>query len=169
MRHILMTLAAICMASLTLGTAQAQMGVGYVDVDRMFSESQQGKAALARVRAAQEEWRAKIAVKQEELNKSRADAAAREPMLNDGAKRELAVDLERQSIELIRLQDDARRAITKLEHEELMKIQNLAMPAIEAVRREALLEVVLRRDYVVAADPSRDLTNAVIAKMAEMQ
>ncbi|MEM9233682.1 MAG: OmpH family outer membrane protein [Pseudomonadota bacterium] len=169
MRQILMTLAAICMASLSLGTAQAQMGAGYVDIQRVLSESPQGKASTARVEAVQQSWRSQLEVRQAEVQQLQADFQEREAVLNDATRARLQREIEMRVTALRRMEEDANRDITKVTAEELRKLEKLALPAVEAVRKEALVGVVLRMENLIAADPSLDLTDAVIAKLAESQ
>lgn len=169
MRHFLMAMAAVFAASLTLGAAQAQTGIGYVDVQRIVAESPQGVASAQRIDAERRGWQAKITAKQDEVRRAQQDAQARAPVLSDAGRLDLQADIERKISDLRRLQDDATRELAKISDEELKKIEKLALPAIEAVRRDALLAVVVRQEGLLAADPSVDLTDAVIAKMAEIQ
>ena len=169
MKFILMTLAAAMLASLTPAAAQAQTGIAYVNTERVLLESPQGQALAARYNQKQDDEMRQLDLKRAELQQMYMNYQQQELILDETARAQKRAAIERAEAELQQQAQDAEYALSEYRSEEMAKLDPAITAAIEAVRKEGLFGIVLKQESVAAADPSLDLTNAVIARLAASQ
>lgn len=169
MKFILMTLAAVMLASLTPAAAQVQAGIAYVDTERVLLQSPHGQALAVRYNQKQDEMMRQMDTKRAELQQMYMNYQQQELILDETARAQQRAAIERAEKDLQQQARDAEYALSEYRSEEVAKLEPAITAAIEAVRKEGLFGIVLKQESVAAADPSLDLTNAVIAKLAASQ
>jgi len=141
--------------------------LAFINPQRVFQESVEGKAALGRVNAL-------IAKKQKE-NEDRAKLLAGNQqklqtsgsVMNDTARTQLEKEIEKQQLDAQRFQQDAQAEINELQTEMQNDFIKKVSPVIQAIANEKGLQMVFNAADAGLAwvDPNLDLTLDVIKKL----
>ncbi|HEX5473128.1 MAG TPA: OmpH family outer membrane protein [Vicinamibacterales bacterium] len=139
----------------------------YVDVQTVFSTSEAGKAALAKVNALREKETAAITEKNKALQALQTKLNTGGSVLSATARRDLQHQIEQGQRELQFAQQNAQAELTDLQNEVQATFQKKLMPIVEQVGTEkGLLMVFSVRDAgLLWADPGLDLTKEVTARL----
>jgi Skp family chaperone for outer membrane proteins len=136
----------------------------FVYVQRIASESAEGKAATAKINALQQQ-------KVNELNdKNKALQAAQQKLdsggsvINDAARTQLTNDIDRQQRDIQRFTEDAQQDVQKMTQELQDEFQKKLTPVIGKVAQEKQLHMIfsVTDSGLVWGDPALDLTEDVI-------
>jgi outer membrane protein len=136
----------------------------FIYVQRIASESAEGKAATDKVKALNEQ-------KVKELNdKNKALQAAQQKLeqggsvLSDGARAQLAADIDRQQKEIQRFTEDAQQDVQNLQQQLQDDFQRKLQPVIQKIAQEKQLHMIfsVTDSGLVWGDPALDLTTEVI-------
>ena len=143
-----------------------QMGLkyGYVQLQTVAQESAQGKALSAKVQALQDQRMKELQEKDKQLKAAQDKLEKGTTVLNESARSQLQLDIERQTRDFQRAQEDAQQELQALTQQLQNEFGRVLLPAIAVVAKEKQVHFVFDADQsgLVWADPSMDLTMDVV-------
>ena len=141
--------------------------IAWINPQRIFQESAEGKAALNRVNKLIQNKQTEGAEKQKQLQANQTKLQNSGSVMNDTARAQLEKEIERQQVEAQRFQQDAQAEINELQQEVQNDFIKKVTPFIDQLAKEKGLHVVLdaTASGLVWGDPGLDLTADVIHKM----
>jgi Skp family chaperone for outer membrane proteins len=140
--------------------------IGLVNLQQIAALSVDGKASTAKVQALitkkQTEAAAKAKLLQDNQNKLQQSGA----LMNDTARAQLEKDIERQTLEQQRFEQDAQAEVTELQTQLQGAFQEKLFPILNQMVVEKGLHVLLSAADagIIAADPGIDLTLEAIKR-----
>jgi outer membrane protein len=139
----------------------------FINPQRIFQESAEGKAALSRINALVQKKQTEGQEKQKALEANQQKLQNTSAVMNEAARSQLEKEIERQQREGQRFQQDAQAEIQELQNEVQQEFIKKVSPLIEAVAKEKGLHMVFDLSNAGLAwwDPGLDLTNDVIKKL----
>lgn len=146
-RSVLLQSALIAMALLVgiavpLVAQAPAAGIVLVDGERATSETVIGQRVRVRVNAAAEQWQQRLSGLQAELNQLGQQRQQQQLTLSPAALAELSQQIEEKQVELTRLQDDARRAMERIQGESVEEVNNALIPVLESMASERGYQIV---------------------------
>jgi len=164
MKNILFILvfSLICMTD--ANSVQAADKIGYIDLQSVIQNSKAGKSAKSSFEAEFNKKRAIIESKAKVLAQQEQDFISQSPLMDDGAKKRRAEELQRDKKELARLRDDFREELQKKDFELTQKILKELESVIQAIGdKEGYTLIVEKTESgVIYGSDSVDITNKVI-------
>jgi outer membrane protein len=164
MRHLLLgtTLSLLLLAP----AAQAQVKIGFVDLQRALNEVDDGKSAKAVLKKDFDEKQKQIDQKRTEFEKMKGEFEKQSVVMADQARRDKAAELDRKALELqqyfVQLQKDLSDRERDVTRGIFDKMAGLVREIAEADGFTMIFE---RTDSgLVYAPPALDLTNELIRK-----
>jgi Skp family chaperone for outer membrane proteins len=155
----------IAVAQATQSVNPDAIRLAYVSPQRAFYESNDGKAAQARLTSLESETSREVAARNAKLKALQQELAQRASVLGETARREREQEIDRFQVDLKRFVEDAQAQFLgvqrNLENAFLAKLGT----AVDSVARKRGLLFVLNQDSGVLAwaDPRFDITTDVIA------
>lgn len=142
----------------------AEMKLGYVDPERIFSESKAGKAGMSKLAEFEKERTADLDKKRDEIKVMEDTARQQSFTLSEAARIEKEEEIKRAKIDLKRLAEDADRELNRLQKEFLEKIDKEVMKIIERIGKEQGFTAIFSTagGALLYADTSLDITAEVI-------
>jgi outer membrane protein len=140
--------------------------VGFINIQRIASESTEGKASTARVKALNDKKVAELSDKQKALQAAQQKLQQGGAVLSDAARGQLEKEVERLQVDIQRFTQDAQAEVQELQQELQGEFQKKLVPVINAVASEMSLQLVFSQvdSGIVWADPGLDLTGEVIRR-----
>jgi outer membrane protein len=141
--------------------------MAYINPQRIFQESAEGKAALGRVQALISKKQTEGQDRQKKLASDQQKLQTSGGVMNESARAQLEKDIEKQQVDGQRFQQDAQAEINELQQEVQNDFIKKVSPIIEAVAKEKGLQLVfdLNNAGLAYFDPSLDLSLDVIKKL----
>jgi len=137
----------------------------FINIQRIASESSEGKTSSSRIEA----LRAKKAAELAEKNKAveALQAKQRSAVMSEAASAQIQKDIDRTQVEIQRMTQDAQAELQELQNELQLDFQRKVGPVIEAVAREKDLQLLFSQadSGLVWADTGLDLTAEVIRRL----
>jgi outer membrane protein len=157
------TIACMLVGGLTARAAKADDKIAFVDLQRALEETNEGKAAKARLKTDFDKKQKELNDKQEELKKAKDDFDKKSPLMKDDARNKAQADLQQRFMQLqetfARLQKDLAEKEQEATRGILAKLSQVVGKIAE---REHFAMVLERSSAVVWGQPSLDITNEVI-------
>lgn len=149
--------------------AQSKIKIGYVDMQRVLNEVEDGAKAKERLKKEYNEKQAQLDRKQEELKKKKEDYDKQALVLKEDAKRQKQQELQQDFIELQQLYAKLQKELSENEMSLTKEIFDKAQAIIAEIAQRDGFTLVLDRaeGRILYALPSMDLTNEVIRKYNE--
>jgi len=147
--------------------AQAQaVHVAVIDVQRVVTESDPGKASLEKLKQLQNQKLEQGKKLQQELDALRGQFAKQRFTLSEDKLAALQKQIEDKTISLKRFQDDAQRELEDARKRELDGLEQKIMPIINQLGQEKKLTLIFNKfqSGLVYADEGVDITDEVIQK-----
>ena len=143
---------------------QTGLKYAYVNLQVVATESVQGKAFNAKVKALQDQRVKELQDKQKAMQSNQEKLEKGASVLNDTARAQLQSEIERQQRDLQRAQEDAQQELQVLTQNLQGEFEKLVLPALDQVAREKQVHFVFdaAQSGLVWADPSMDLTADVV-------
>jgi outer membrane protein len=163
---LLLTLCSVLLYVAPAGAAEA-LKIGFVDLPRIFSESDAGKKARADIEAIEKSKKAVIEEKVNALKKMEEEIAKQSSVLSAEAKKAKDEDMEKLQRDIQRLVTEARTELQKKENELTNAILKDIIDVVDAIGYEEGYAIILRSELVLSAKKELDLTGAVIKKLNE--
>ena len=139
----------------------------YINPPRIFQETTAGKAAVGRINTLTQKKQTEFQAKQKAMADNQQKLQSSGGVMSDAARGQLEKEIERQTTELQRFQQDAQAEINELQNEVQAEFVQKVNPIIDAVAKEKGLQIVFNGgDAGFAwADPGLDLTSEVIKRL----
>lgn len=160
-----MVLPSIAAAQTAQSMTPDAVRLAYFSPQRAFFQSNDGKAAEARLSSLQSQTTREVDSRNAKLKALQQELAARSSVLAEGAKREREQEIDRIQLDLRRFMEDAQAEFLgvqrNLENAFLAKLA----PAVDTIARKRGLLFVLNQDSGVLAwaDPNLDITSDIVA------
>ncbi|MDH3522201.1 MAG: OmpH family outer membrane protein [Acidobacteriota bacterium] len=141
--------------------------VAVIDVRRILTESESGRAAIERLRVAAKAKQDALEAQGDAAVAIEQDLEARRLSLSEDKQQEIEADLQRRAIELRRAQDDARREIEELQTEEFKTIEDRVMPLIQEIGESEGFTLIFNKfeeSGLLFAAPGADITDKVLER-----
>jgi outer membrane protein len=138
----------------------------YIQPQRIFSESAEGKAAVNRVNALTQKKQNDYQTKQKTLADNQQKLQSSGSVMSEAARGQLEKEIEKQNVELQRFQQDAQAEIQELQNEVQAEFVRKVTPILQQVSMEKGLQILFNGTEAgfAWADPGLDLTNEVIKR-----
>jgi outer membrane protein len=137
--------------------------IAFVNIPRIATESAEGKASTARVKALQEKKLAELNVKNKQVETAQAKLASG-GLLSEDARAATQKEIDKLNVEIQRLQQDAEAELQDLQQQLQMDFQRKLTPVIQQLAAEKGLHMLLPDSGLVWADLGLDLTLEVIKR-----
>lgn len=140
--------------------------VAFVDVQRIASESAEGKAATAKINEFQQKKTAELATKNKALEANQLKLSQSGSVMSESARSQLQKEIDKQQLEIQRAQQDAQAELEELNDTLQQEFQRKLAPLIQQIAAEKGLFILFSRADagIVWIDPALDLTAEVIRR-----
>jgi outer membrane protein len=140
--------------------------LAYIDIQRIASESSEGKSSTAKVQALNQKKVNELNEKQKALQASQQKLQDSGAVMNDSARGELEKNIEKMQRDIQRMTQDAQAEVQDLQQSLQIEFQRKLMPVIQSVATEKGIHVLFSRADagIVFADPGLDITNEILAR-----
>lgn len=141
--------------------------IAYVNLAGIFQLSADGKAGTAKVNAFTQKMQAELGEKTKELQAAQQKLQTGVGLLSDDARAQLEKDIERQSRDLERLQQDAQADLAELQQDLQAEFQRRLFPLLEQLAIEKNLQLLFSAQDagLIWAEPGLDLTLEAVKKL----
>jgi outer membrane protein len=141
--------------------------IAFINPQRIFQESADGKTALTRVNALTQKKQTENTAKQKALQDNQQKLQSGGSVMSDQARDQLQKEIERQQLDLQRFQQDAQAEIQELQTEVQNEFARKVQPLIDQIAKEKGLQLVFNVNDAGFAwvEPGLDLTGELIKKL----
>jgi Skp family chaperone for outer membrane proteins len=141
--------------------------VGFVNLQAIAQLSTDGKAAAAKVNALAQKKQTEAADKTKALQANQQKLESSGGVMSDTARAQLQKDIERQTLENQRFEQDAQAELNDLQQQLQQEFQAKLMPVLESLSKEKGLQVLFSAgdSGVIWAEPGIDLTLEAVARL----
>jgi outer membrane protein len=141
--------------------------VAFINPQRIFQESADGKSALTRVQALTQKKQTENTGRQKALQDNQQKLQSSGSVMSDAARDQLTKEIEKQQLELQRFQQDAQAEITELQNEVQNEFARKVQPLIDQMAKEKGLHMVFNAGDAGFAwvDAGLDLSSEIIKKL----
>ena len=139
---------------------------GFVNVQRIASESAEGKAATTQVQALNNKKVEELNARNKQLQASQQKLESGGSVMNPTALAQLQKEIERQQVDIQRFTEDAQQEVTQLQQQLQDEFQRKLTPVIAQVASERQLHMMFSvvDSGLVWGDPALDLTPEIIKR-----
>jgi outer membrane protein len=164
-----LTLAAIAASLVGSATAVAETKIGYVDLQKALTLTDEGKAAKDRLKRDFDVKQKKLDAAQEDLKKERDTYDKQNQLWTEDKRREKQMDLERKIQEATKMWQEMQRDLSEAEQKETGSIfQKMEVIIHDIAESEGFTHVFDRgRGGLIYAPESMDLTAELVRKYNE--
>jgi outer membrane protein len=160
---------ALCLGGFVAPAVAQDAGnkVAVIDVRRILTESEAGRAALDQLRALAKQRQDDLAAREEAVASLRARLEEGRLSLSEEKQAEMEEELQAKLIELRRAEDDARRLMDEKQAAEFGKIEKRVMPLIEAIGQEQGFTLIFNKfedSGLLYAASGADITDEVLQR-----
>jgi outer membrane protein len=168
MKKFFLTIAAVTLAA-PMFAQSAPQRVAVVDVQRVLTTSNPGKAAYERLKKMQEDRIARAKTMDEDVRKLDADIAAKRISLSEDKLAEMGKQLADKKIVMQRFAQDADREVGEARDKALAELETRIKPVIDGLGKEMGLAAIFNKfeSGLVYASDAIDVTDAVIKRLNE--
>lgn len=152
----------ILLFSHALGHAQEKIKIGYIDIQRVISESQAGKRARERFQAQVKKAEADIVKERQELDRLKSDLDKKGPLLKEDERRNIESDLQKRSVNLQRSMADHQQELQAKNNEMMADILKELEKIVNEVGKAEKFTLILERSQILYSDQGIDITSKVI-------
>jgi Skp family chaperone for outer membrane proteins len=140
--------------------------MAFVDLQRVAAESTEGKAANAKVQQLTQTKANDISTKTKQLDAANQKIQQGGAVLNDATRAALQKDVDRLTVEIDRLQQDAQAEVQEFQQQQLADFQDKLKPVVEGLVKELGVGLLFSMGDAGAifVDPSLDITLEVIKR-----
>ena len=154
--------AGMLVLSCTVALAQERIKIGFIDVQRIISESQAGKKAKDRFQAQVKKAEADVQKERQDLERLKNDLDKKGPLLKDEERRNLEADLQKRSVILQRTLGDYQQDLQRKNNEMMAEILKELEQVVTEVGKADKFTLILERSQILYSDQAIDITNKVI-------
>jgi outer membrane protein len=144
--------------------------VGFVNLQAIAQLSAEGKAANSKVQALAQKKQTEGQTKSKALQDNQQKLQTSGSVMSEQARSQLEKEIERQTVEGQRFEQDAQSELNELQQQLQTEFQKRLMPILEQLSKEKGLQVLLSAadSGVIWADPGLDLTLEAVRKLDSM-
>jgi outer membrane protein len=141
--------------------------IAFINPQRIFQESADGKTALTRVQTLTQKKQTENNARQKALQDNQAKLQASGSVMSDAARGQLEKEIEKQQLDLQRFQQDAQAEITELQNEVQSDFARKVQPLIDQMAKEKGLQMIFNAGDAGFAwvDAGLDLSPEIIKKL----
>jgi Skp family chaperone for outer membrane proteins len=141
--------------------------VGFVNLQAIAQLSADGKAAANRVNVLAQKKQTEAADKAKLLQSNQQKLETSGGVMSEAARAQLQKDIDRQTVEGQRFEQDAQAELNELQQQLQQDFQSKLMPVLEALSKEKGLQVLFSAgdSGVIWAEPGIDLTLEAVARL----
>lgn len=141
--------------------------VAYVNIQTIAQLSTAGKSAASKVDAFATKKQAEIADKTKALQGAQEKLQKGGAVMSEQARAQLEKDIERQTRDLQRVQQDAQAQLAEIQRELQAEFQKKLLPVLEQLAKEKKLEMLFSATDagLIWAEPALNLTEEAVKRM----
>jgi outer membrane protein len=141
--------------------------VAVVDIQRVASQSAEGKASTAKVQALHQQKTQQLNDLNKKLQAEQQKLQTQGPVMNDAARAQLEREVERQQKEIQRFSQDAQEEVQNLQADLQEAFHRRLMPILQRIAQERQLQLLLSLQDagIVWWDTGLDITADVITQL----
>jgi Skp family chaperone for outer membrane proteins len=145
--------------------------VGFVNLQAIAQLSADGKAAASKVNALAQKKQTEAADKAKALQTNQQKLETSGSVMSEAARGQLQKDIERQTVEGQRFEQDAQAELNELQQQLQQEFQARLMPVLESISKEKGLQVLFSAgdSGVIWAEPGIDLTLEAVKRLDAAQ
>jgi len=146
---------------------QEGLKYAYVNMQRVAAESSDGKAAAEKLKAFQDQKGRELQDRQKTLQAAQQKLESGGSVLSEGARAQLAADIEKQQRDLQRLSEDAQQDVQTLAQQVEEQFTRTVLPVVGKVAQDKQVHFVFNaaQSGLIWAEQGMDLTSEVIAAL----
>lgn len=148
--------------SCTASYAQEKIKIGFVDIQRVISESQAGKNARDRFQAQVKKAEADISKERQDLDRLKIDLEKKGPLLKEEERRNMEADFQKRSVTLQRRMSDYQQELQLKNNEMMSDILKDLEKIVNEVGKADKFTLILERSQILYSDQGIDITSKVI-------
>lgn len=167
MRKVLLLTLCLVLIYVAPAAAAEALKIGFVDLPRIFSESDAGKKARADIEAIEKSKKTVIEKKVDALKEIEEEVTKQSSVLSAEAKKAKDEEMEKLQRDIQRLVAEARTELQKKENELTNAILKDVSDIVDAIGYEEEYAIIFRSDVVLSAKKELDLTSVVIKRLNE--
>jgi outer membrane protein len=140
--------------------------IAFIDVQRVASESTEGKAAAGKINDLNQKRTNELAAKNKTLDAAQQKLSSGGALMSEDARAQLQKEIDKQQIDIQRAQQDAQSELDELNRQLQTDFQRKLAPVIQQVSDERGLYILFSRADagIVWADNALDLTSEVVRR-----
>ena len=167
MKKVLLTIAAAALAAPMFAQTSVPARMAVIDVQRVLTTSNPGKAAYERLKKMQEDRIERAKTMDEDLRKLDADINAKKLSLSEDKVTEMQKQLADKRIAMQRYAQDADREVGEARDRALAELETKIKPIIDAMGKEMGLAAIFNKfeSGLIYASDAIDLTDNVIKRL----
>jgi outer membrane protein len=146
----------------SLSHAQERIKIGYIDIQKVISESQAGKRARDRFQAQVKKAESDIMKERQDIERLKAELDKKGPLLKDDERRNIEADLQKRSINLQRSMSDHQQDLQVRNNEMMSEILKELEKIVNEVGKAEKFTLILERSQILYSDQGIDITSKVI-------
>lgn len=146
----------------SLAGAQERIKIGYIDIQKVISESQAGKRARDRFQAQVKKAEGDILKERQDIERLKSDLDKKGPLLKDEERRNIEIDLQKRSVNLQRSMSDHQQELQVKNNEMMSEILKELEKIVNEVGRAEKFTLILERSQILYSDQGIDITSKVI-------
>ncbi len=142
--------------------AQEKIKIGFIDIQRVISESQAGKRAKERFQAQVKKAEADIMKERQDLDRLKTDLEKKGPLLKEEERRNLEADFQKRSVALQRSMSDYQQELQQKNNQLMADILKDLETIVNEVGKAEKFTLILERSQILYSDQGIDITSKVI-------
>jgi outer membrane protein len=148
--------------SCTASYAQEKIKIGFIDIQRVISESQAGKQARDRFQAQVKKAESDISKERQDLERLKSDLEKKGPLLKEEERRSLEADFQKRSVSLQRRMSDYQQELQAKNNEMMSAMLKDLENIVNEVGKADKFTLILERSQILYSDQGIDITSKVI-------
>jgi outer membrane protein len=141
--------------------------VAFIDPQRIFQESAEGRASMERIKTLTQKKQVENAAKQKGFQDRQQQLQSRASVLNEAARIQLEKDIEKQQVEVQRFQQDAQAEINELQTEVQKEFGQKLSSILQQIGKEKELQLIFNASEpgFLWLEPALDISADVIKRL----
>jgi outer membrane protein len=148
--------------SCTASYAQEKIKIGFIDIQRVISESQAGKQARDRFQAQVKKAESDILKERQDLDRIKNDLEKKGPLLKEEERRNVEADFQKRSVNLQRRMSDYQQELQAKNNEMMSDILKDLEKIVNEVGKAEKFTLILERSQILYSDQGIDISTKVI-------
>ena len=152
----------LALAPSFVSAQEQRVKIGFLDVQRVISESQAGKRARDRFQAEIKKAEADALRDKNEIERLKSDLDKKGPLMKEDERRNLEADLEKRYVNYQRAVTDTQQTLQKKDREMTNDILKELEKIVAEVGKADKFTLILERSQILYSDQGIDISNRVI-------